>query len=227
MEILSPEITEYLTNLVPPRAPELRKMEAYAEEHDFPIIGPICGNICYQVTRSLGARKVFEMGSGYGYSTAWFARGVKENGGGEVHHVVWDEKLSASAREHLNALGFEGIVNYTKGEAIQALRAAKGPFDIIFMDIDKEAYAKALPGIHDKLRVGGVLIVDNALWSGRIFDPQDQSPATKAIRELTGMLASSDRWLTNILPLRDGLLIATKLRIARGPGAKGAGRNYS
>lgn len=211
MDILSPQISEYLENLIPPRSPELQKMEAYAAERDFPIIGPICGHLCYQMAKTLGAKRIFEMGSGYGYSTAWFARAVYENGGGEVCHVVWDEELSTKARVYLKNLGFEAIIQYTVGEAVQALQAAQGPFDIIFMDIDKQDYARAIPVIHDKLRAGGLLIVDNILWSGRIFDEKDQSPATNAIREATGMLSNNDRWLTSILPIRDGLLVATKL----------------
>jgi predicted O-methyltransferase YrrM len=211
MDILDPKLTEYLTNLVPPRPRALQKMEAYAEEHNFPIIGPICGHLCYQLALAVKAKRIFELGSGYGYSTAWFAQAVKENGGSEVHHVVWDEKLSAMAREHLKALGFEDLIKYTVGEAVQTLDAAKGPFDVIFMDIDKQDYAKAVPTIYAKLKVGGLLIVDNILWSGRIFDAKDQSPETEAIRELTGMLTSSDRWVTNIIPLRDGLLVATKM----------------
>jgi predicted O-methyltransferase YrrM len=211
MEILSPQLTEYLSNLVPPRPPEMQKMEAYAEERDFPIIGPICGHLCYQIARTSGAKSIFELGSGYGYSTAWFARAVKENGGGEVHHVVWDDELSNKARVHLNALGYDGLIKYTVGEAIQALHAAKGAFDLVFMDIDKQDYVKALPVITEKLRVGGILIIDNILWSGKIFDEKDLSPATKAIRETTGMLSSSDRWVTTVIPIRDGLLVATKL----------------
>ena len=211
MHILSPDLTDYLTNLVPPRPPELQKMEAYAAKKDFPIIGPICGHLCYQLARTMGATRIFEMGSGYGYSTAWFAQAVKENGGGEVHHVVWDQKLSSMAREHLEAMGFNGLIAYTVGEAIQTLHAAKGLFDIIFMDIDKEDYVKAVCTIDDKLRPGGLLIIDNILWSGRIFDEKDQTPATKAIREITGVLASSDRWLSNVIPMRDGLMLATKL----------------
>ena len=212
MDILAPELTEYLENLVPPRSREMQKMEAYAAKHNFPIIGPVCGHLLYQIARSLKAKRVFELGSGYGYSTAWFAQAVKENGGGEVHHVVWEERLSNMAREHLKALGYDGLIKYTMGEAIQTLQAAKGPFDIIFMDINKEDYVKALPTIYEKLRVDGLLIVDNILWSGRIFDKKDQSPATEAIRELTGMVMNNDRWVASIIPLRDGLLVATKLR---------------
>jgi len=211
MDILDPKLTEYLTNLVPPRSPELQKMEAYAAEHDFPIIGPICGHLCYQLARMMSAQRIFELGSGYGYSTAWFAQAVKENGGGEVHHVVWDEKLSSMAREHLKALGYEGLIKYTMGEAVQTLQATEDPFDVIFMDIDKQDYAKAIPTIHAKLKTGGLLIIDNILWSGRIFDDKDQSPETAAIREVTGMLTNNDRWVASVIPIRDGLLVATKL----------------
>ena len=86
------QINAYLETLVPERPAEMQAMEAYAEQKHFPIIGPVCGYLCYQIARMLQARAVFEMGSGFGYSTAWFARAVVENGGGKVHHVVWDGK---------------------------------------------------------------------------------------------------------------------------------------
>lgn len=212
MDILSKQLSEYLENLVPPRHPEIKKMEEYAVKNNFPIIGPTCGHLCYQMARTIGAKRIFELGSGYGYSTAWFAQAVKENGGGEINHVVWDDDLSKMAREHLKALGYEGMIKYTVGEAIQTLQHAQGPFDLIFNDIDKADYPKALPVIYDKLRVGGVLIIDNILWSGRIFDDKDQTDATKAIRETTGMVMNNDRWVASVMPMRDGLLVATKLR---------------
>lgn len=211
MDILNAEIAAYLDGLVPPRPAELQRMEAYAADHSFPIIGPACGHLCYQIARMVGATRVFELGSGYGYSTAWFARAVAANGGGEVHHVVWDEKLSAMAQGHLNKLGYGHIVKYTVGEAVAALEKADGPFDAIFMDIDKPGYSQAIAAIEAKLRVGGVLLIDNMLWSGRIFDSNDQSTATAAIRECTGMLVSSDRWEVSIIPIRDGLLVASKV----------------
>ncbi len=212
MDILHPSVTEYLTNLVPPRHPELQKMEAYAEEHDFPIIGPICGHMCYRIARAIDAKRIFELGSGYGYSTAWFAKAVQENGGGDIQHVVWDNELSTKAREHLNVMGYKDLVRYTVGEAIQALSVATGPYDVIFMDIDKQDYPKALPVIHEKLRVGGALIIDNMLWSGRIFDQKDTTPETKGIRETTGMIMNNDRWVASIIPIRDGLLVANKMK---------------
>ena len=144
-EPLAPGVGPYLDALVPPRSPELQAMEAEAARTDFPIIGPAAGHFCYLMTRLLGAKKVFELGSGFGYSTAWFARGVQENGGGVVHHVVRDAKLSARARKHLAALGLDHLVEFHIGEAVVALRAATGPFDLIFNDIDKTGYPASFP----------------------------------------------------------------------------------
>lgn len=203
-------VQEHLTQLVPERPTILSAMEAEAERTSFPIIGAAAGHACYQLARMIGARRIFEMGSGFGYSTTWFARAVAENGGGEVHHVVWDAALSERARASLAALGYESIVRYHVAEAVQTLRETEGLFDLIFNDIDKEAYPTSLALIAEKLRPGGLLIVDNLLWDGRIFDTGDRSPSTEAIRELTRLIGADPAWISTILPIRDGLLVAWK-----------------
>ena len=201
---------DYLDGLVPPRPPEMQVMEAYAEKINFPIIGPTSGYMCYQVARMTRARRIFELGSGYGYSTAWFAKAVTENGGGEVYHVVWDKELSQQAHRHLAALGYDGVIHYHVGEAVQTLRETPGPFDLIFNDINKEGYAESLPVIAEKLRPGGVLIVDNMLWHGSIFNKKDKTPATSSIRKLTEMLTCSPDWIVSLVPVRDGVVVAYK-----------------
>jgi caffeoyl-CoA O-methyltransferase len=203
-------VREYLDGLVPPRPPELRVMEEYAQKNNFPIIGPASGQLCYLTARLIGARSVFEMGSGYGYSTAWFARAVAENGGGVVHHVVWDDGLSQMARNHLDALGYSDLIRYTVGEAIGALRATDGPFDLIFNDIDKHAYPDSLPVVYDKLKPGGVLIIDNMLWHGGVFDAADHSPDTEGVRHFTQLITTDPRWIVSLVPIRDGLIVAQK-----------------
>jgi caffeoyl-CoA O-methyltransferase len=208
--LFSDDLRAYLEELVPERPVELQRMEAYAREHDFPIIGPAAGQCCYVLSRLASARRIFELGSGYGYSTAWFARAVRENGGGEVHHVVWDAALSARARTHLAELGYGDIVRYHVGEAVGILREATDSFDVIFMDIDKAGYPGAIPVIAGRLRPGGVLIVDNALWSGRVFDETDRSPDTAAIRDATRLLTAGGEWATTLVPIRDGLLVALR-----------------
>jgi caffeoyl-CoA O-methyltransferase len=208
-DVIDRQLADYLDSLVPPRHPEMQAMEAYAAEHDFPIVGPACAHVCYQIARMIGAKRIFELGSGYGYSTAFFARAVKENGGGEVHHVVWDADLSAKARGHLAALGIDDVVRFHVAEAVATLRETAGPFDLIFNDITKKDYPASLPVIDAKLRRGGVLIVDNMLWSRRVLGDADQTPDTQGVRELTRLLTMPP-WITSIVPIRDGLLIAQK-----------------
>lgn len=215
----------WLETLLPARPAEMMRMEEHARVHDFPIIGALSGQVCYVIARILGARRIFELGSGYGYSTAWFAQAITENEAdrlaagragatpadalpAELHHCVWDEDLSAQARTHLEALGYSELVDFHVGEAVATLRGMAGPWDIVFMDIDKVGYPDAIPFIEEKLRPGGVLIIDNVLWSGRSWDSSDTEPETVAIRRVTQMLAESPRWSHFIVPVRDGIQVA-------------------
>lgn len=140
--------------------------------------------------------------------TQWFARAVEENGGGTIHHTDRDQRLSQRAQRHLGALGFEAIVEYHVGEAVQTLRETEGPFDLIFIDIDKEDYPGAVLVIGEKLRPEGVLIADNVLWGGRVFDERDHASSTEAIREFTRLILDDSVWVPMLVPIRDGLLIA-------------------
>ena len=203
-------VQDYITSLVPPREAELLEMEAFAEKHDFPIIGPACGYYCYQLARMISATSVFELGSGYGYSTAWFAKAIKENGGGIVHHTVWEEELSERARGHLVKLGSADLVQFHVSEAVEALKQTQDPFDIIFNDIDKQAYPASLPFIKEKLRSGGLLIIDNMLWHGRIFDKKDIAPTTIGVQEFTKQITNDPDWIVSLAPMRDGMIVAYK-----------------
>ncbi|MGE5378957.1 MAG: O-methyltransferase [Bacteroidota bacterium] len=209
-EINYQTVQEYLASLVPPREPELHKMEVYAEEHGFPIIGPACGYYCYQLARMISARSVFELGSGYGYSTAWFAKAVRENGGGVVHHTVWDEDPSKRAQDHLSRMGLADLVQFHNAEAVETLRQTAGPFDIIFNDIDKEGYPDSLPVTKEKLRHGGLLIIDNMLWHGQTLDPNDHEESTEAIRRFTRDITADLDWIVSLTPARDGMIVAYK-----------------
>ncbi|HET6595438.1 MAG TPA: O-methyltransferase [Anaerolineales bacterium] len=209
-EVSYDKVQDYLASLVPPREPELQKMEEYADKNGFPIIGPACGYYCYQLARMINAKSVFELGSGYGYSTAWFAKAVRENGGGIVHHTVWDEDLSKRARGHLSALGSADVVEFHIAEAVATLRQTEGPFDIIFNDIDKEGYPESLPIIKEKLRRGGLLIIDNMIWHGQILEPNDHETSTEAIRRFTRDITTDLDWIVSLSPARDGMIVAFK-----------------
>jgi caffeoyl-CoA O-methyltransferase len=204
------DLSAYLDALVPPRPPALAAMEKEAEKTGFPIVGPSSGQFCYLVARAIGARRIFELGSGFGYSTAWLARAAVENGGGTVHHTVRDEALSARAKRELAALGYADTVSYHVGDAVAALEAEKPGFDLIFDDIDKDEYPSSLRAIAEKLRPGGVLLVDNMLWHARVLDPTDRSSATESVRSLTRLVVEDPGWIASLVPIRDGILFAYK-----------------
>lgn len=209
-------VQDFLTALVPARPDELAVMEKYAAEQRFPIIGAAAGQLCYQIARLTGARTVFEMGSGFGYSTAWFARAVKENAAlhgsteGRVHHVVWDEVLSRQAEGHLGRLGLSSFVQFHVAEAVETLKEMPGGLDLIFNDINKEDYPASLPVIKEKLRSGGVLLVDNILWHGQVLDPNDHAVSTEGVREFTRLITRDRDWIVSVLPVRDGVMLAMK-----------------
>jgi predicted O-methyltransferase YrrM len=208
VELFHARLMPYLESLVPPRHPVLEEMEDRARRTGFPLVGPAVGQLFYVLTRLCGARRVFEMGSGYGYSTAWFARAVRDNGGGVVHHVVWDPQLSEDARRYLERMDLLSVVQFHVAEAVAHLASVDETFDVVFNDIEKPAYPQALPVIKARLRPGGLLLADNVLWSGRVLDRRVRDESTQALRTFTRAVFEDPEFAATVVPLRDGVLVA-------------------
>jgi predicted O-methyltransferase YrrM len=184
------------------------EMEQLAEAQRFPIIGPAVGQFCHLLARAIGAKRVFECGSGFGYSTWWFARAVGE--GGQVIHTDGSIGNSAQARDYLTRAGLASRVQFEVGDAREILARARGPFDIIFNDIDKDGYPDVLPLVREKLRAGGLFICDNMLWFGRVLVPAED-PDTRGIQTLTRDLLAAPDFLTTLAPIRDGVTVSLRL----------------
>jgi predicted O-methyltransferase YrrM len=216
IEIIDSGASDYLNSLARGKDPAidrvLTRLEAEAEASEFPIIGPAAGRYCYFMSRVIGARNIFELGSGFGYSTIWFARALRDQGGGKVHHTVWDKDLSRRARANLKEAGLDDLVEFHCAEAVATLGKTPGPFDLIFNDIDKEGYPDALAVAKSKLRPGGIFITDNVLWHGRAFDPSNEEETTLAIRRFTKMISEDPDFVSTVVPIRDGLWTAWKAR---------------
>lgn len=210
MQTWTPEVAEYIAQHTTVQDPLLREMEQRAARDKFPIIGPLVGPWLYALTRMVGAQRVFELGSGFGYSTWYFASALRDGGGSVVTHTVWDQALSDEAEQWLEKAGLLGYCDFIVSESTLALAEAEPGIDVVFMDIDKEGYAAALPVIEQKLRPGGLLLVDNVLWDGKVADEQDGDEATVAIRRLNEYLNASEGWDYLIVPLRDGLGVARR-----------------
>jgi predicted O-methyltransferase YrrM len=206
--IVNPDIEEYIKNLTPVEDEVLKEMEKLGEERGFPIIGPIVGRLLYQLAIMIGAKRVFEMGSGFGYSAYWFAKAVGD--GGEVVFTEISQRNAQLARDFFRRGGIDKIVQIHVGDALEILEETDGEFDIIFNDIDKEYYPLVVDRAYKRLRRGGLFITDNALWFGRVLT-DDLSPSTKGVKEFTRLLFSEKGFLTTIIPIRDGVSLSVKL----------------
>jgi predicted O-methyltransferase YrrM len=206
--ITSEPVENYLYSLLPARDEVLAEMETAAAKRDIPIVGPAVGRILHQLALMNGAKNVFEMGSAIGYSTIWWARAVGE--GGRVFYTDGDRKNGDEARGYFQRAGVADRISVHVGDALELLSEQKQQFDIIFCDLDKEDYPRALRLALPKLRKGGLFVADNVLWSGKVAQENADEASTKAIQELNRLLYTSGELFTTILPIRDGLAVAIK-----------------
>ena len=208
--ITVPEVEAYLAALYDDGDPIRREMEAYAAVARFPIVGPLVGRHLHQLALMIGARRVFELGSGYGYSALHFARAVGAQG--IVHCTELSEENIARGGAYLQRAGFIDRVRFHREEATAALRRVGGTYDIVFCDIDKDGYPDVVELAHAHLRPGGLFITDNVLWSGRVLPGHgDGSAATQGVASFTRLLFAHPGFDTTILPVRDGVAVAVRL----------------
>lgn len=209
--ILDPRIDTYLKELASVHdEPVLLEMEQLAEENGFPIVGRLSGMFLETIALSIGARTVFEMGSGYGYSAYWFTRAVGPEG--KVWCTDGDPANRDLAEGYLTRAGRWNQVDYTVGYAQKVLDATEGTFDIVYNDVDKEQYPDAWLQAKERVRPGGIYICDNVLWSGRAVGgaEDDGSESTAAIRQQNQMIFDDPDFNAFIHPVRDGLIFARK-----------------
>ncbi len=206
MDVVDPRIDRYLHELANPSDPILREMELLAAERSFPIVGPQVGRLLHLLTRAIGARRVIELGSGFGYSAYWFADAVGP--GGEVILTEGSAERAAEAATFLKRGGLRDRARIEVGDGLEILDRIGGEFDIIFNDIDKEHYPKVLEPAAAALRPGGLLISDNMLWFGTVLDDEPVEPTTCGVKELTRRLYESADFRTVLLPVRDGVTVS-------------------
>jgi len=214
--ITGPEVENYLYAMLPKRDDVLSEMEHQAQQRHIPIVGPVVGRLFHLLAQTIGAKTVFELGSAIGYSTIWWARAVGENG--QVFYTDGSPQKAQEARGYFDRAGVTDRITIKIGDALEVLSEQKQEFDIVFCDIDKEDYPRALRMAKNFIRRGGLFVADNVLWSGRVVyasgnpdvhtDPQHH---TKQIVEFNRLLYDSPEFYTVILPVRDGVAVARKL----------------
>jgi predicted O-methyltransferase YrrM len=208
MDILHPDLESYLMRLLPTRDEILSEMERRAEKMRFPIVGPLVGRLLSQMARMIGARRVFEFGSGFGYSAYWFLKGME--GQGQVVYTDDEEENARWARDFFQRAGLLSRLQVEVGDAMEIIDRQHGSFDIILIDCEKARYPTAFEKAIPRIRKGGLLIADNVLWSGSVVKPSKE-PSTIGIQTYNRRIFADPQLFTTILPLRDGVSISLKL----------------
>ncbi len=188
-----------------------QRLEARAMSRGFPLVGRESGRWLFLLSQMIGARRVLELGSGFGYSAFWFARGVGP--GGEVHGTERDEWEHQAFDELWADEPLRARVTLHRGDALELLERLPGPWDIVFVDIHKAGYPDALRLAVPRIRPGGLLLADNVLWGGKVarpLDPADTS-GTDSLLAFNRAIHEHPSLHSLILPCGDGLSVSRKL----------------
>ena len=188
--------------------PVLLEMEAEGQARQFPIVGRNVGVTLEILARSIGARRVIELGSGYGYSGYWHARAVGPTG--ELHLTDGDPDNEGKARDYLRRAGLWDRVTFHVGDAVASLNGLEGGFDLVYCDIDKHGYPDAWRAACDRVRVGGLYVCDNTLGYGA-GNVVEGGGSIGAVLEHNDLIAADERYLSQIVPTREGVMVALRL----------------
>ncbi len=208
MNIVDENIEKYLLNYANTEEPVIKEMEEYGNKKGFPIVGPSVGRLLQQYCMLSKAKRVLELGSGFGYSAAWFFMGMLTNG--TVTCTEYSKENVELGRDYMTRLGAVGVVNFLEGDALELINEQEGRFDIIFNDIDKEQYPKAFELGLPLLRKGGLFITDNVLWKGKVAEEKPDA-ATQGVLEYNRKIFNTPGVLSTIIPLRDGVSVSIKI----------------
>jgi predicted O-methyltransferase YrrM len=205
-------LERYVSELFAAEDPILRKIRARHGEHKLPPINvsPEEGKLLYLLLRMINAKRVLEIGSLGGYSGVWLGRALPPDG--KLTTLEKDPRHARIAREGFKEAGLEGRVELIEGGALEILPTLTPGFDAVFIDADKEPLPKYYDWGMRLLRIGGLLLCDNAFFHGAAVDESDQSGNALGVRGFNKLASGDPRLVATILPVRDGLLVGMKTR---------------
>jgi predicted O-methyltransferase YrrM len=194
----------------------LAEMDDYADEKGFPTVGPAVGGWLELLAGMVEAERIFEFGSGYGYSAYWFCRALDDDG--EIVLTEIDEDELALAREYLDRGEFGATAHFELGDAIDTVEDYDGPFDVVLIDNEKHRYREAFESVREKVAPGGVVLADNAVAGGTIdyADVQallegenvDANEMSAGIVDYLETVRDDPDFQTTLLPVGEGLAVS-------------------
>lgn len=209
---VDPVIEDYMRGLVAPTDhPVLLEMEELGRSENFPIVDRLVGVFLATQAKMINAKRVFEFGSGYGYSAYWFARAVGAEG--QIICSDADSLNKERAEKYLTSVNLWNQVEFNVGMAQDVFAQTEGLFDICYNDVDKGDYPEVWQMAKGRIRPGGLYIADNVLWHGRVAIENfiDVVPGwTEAIIAHNQMIFNDPEFDAYINPTRDGVIVARR-----------------
>ena len=206
--IVDPEIEQYAEDHSAPEPPHLARLaEETRAVTSVPqmMVGPLEGALLRVLVALSGARRVLEIGTFTGYSAISMAASLGPDG--RIVTCEIDPRHAEIAQRHIAANGLADRIDVRVGRAIDTVRTLDGPFDLVFIDADKESYVDYYEAVLPMLSERGVICVDNVLWSGRVVDEREADARTRAIVAFNETVAHDDRVEAVMLTIRDGLTL--------------------
>ena len=211
--LVDPEIEHYAEAHSSPEASLLQKINRETHLRSaYPqmLSGHLQGAFLGMISKLMKPTRVVEIGTFMGYSTICLAQGLTEDG--EIITIDNNPEIEKIAGEYFKEAGLDHVVNLRIGDALDILPSLEGPFDLAFIDADKENYTQYYELLVDKISPGGLILADNTLWYGRVIDPEAFGDReTASIRDFNRHILEDPRVENILLPFRDGLTIIRKL----------------
>jgi caffeoyl-CoA O-methyltransferase len=212
MDFLDPKIEQYTLQHCEPESEllyELNRQTHLQILQPRMLSGHLQGRILSSYSKALSPNNVLEIGTYTGYSALCMAEGLKKNG--TIHTIDINEELTSFTQSFLNKSKFNNQIKLHVGNALDLIPTLKLEWDLVFIDADKENYSNYFDLIIDKMNIGGIIIADNVLWSGKVINPNKKDKETYELDKFNKKIANDKRVEHQLLPLRDGLMIAQKI----------------
>lgn len=212
-----PEAVKRFVRLTGPKPhPVQDEMAAYARDHGFPIIGQEVGGLLTVLATMVQARRVLELGSGFGYSAAWLARALPPDG--RIILTEYDADELDMAREFFDRLDLADVATFEEGDALTIVERYDGPFEVVLMDQEKHQYVAGFEAVRDKVPPGGVIVTDNVMHGPVEFEDVlagieeggEFDETTAGVIEYLHHVRGADEFETAVVPMGSGIAVSAK-----------------
>lgn len=211
MEFLPESIQEYAEHHTDPESAilaELNRETNLKVLYPRMLSGHLQGRFLAMVSKMIRPQRIIEIGTYTGYSALCLSEGLLEHG--KVTTLELDAELEDMIREYFAKAGAADRLDLHIGNAMDILPTLEGPFDLAFIDADKQNYVSYYQMLLPKMRSGGVILADNVLWSGQVLDPNVHDKETEGLRNFANFVSSDDSVERILLPIRDGIMMIMK-----------------